>query len=68
MWGVGDWVDRGGLEGEERGLGRRLVVGFEAFGEWAAFQLGRVHWVVDRQLVVGQGETLGLAWLKVAWP
>lgn len=68
MLEVGEGVDHGGLVGEERGLGTRLVVGFGAFGGWVAFQLARVHWVVDQQLVVGQGETLGLAWLKVAWP
>lgn len=65
---VGDQIDRGGLEGEERCLGRRLVEEVGAFGGLAASPSARVHQVIIQQLATDRGETLGLAWLKVPWP
>lgn len=65
---VGDQIDRGGLEGEERCLGRRSVEEVGAFGGLVAFLSARVHRVIVQQLAADQGETLGLASLKVPWP
>lgn len=65
---VGGQIDRGGLEGEERCLGRRPGEEVGAFGGLVAFLSVQVHPVIIQQLAADQGETLGLASLKVPWP
>lgn len=39
-----------------------------AFGGLVAAPSAQVHQVIAQQLAADRGETLGLPWLKAAWP